>query len=98
MGYLLLFIYLKKLKTMKKLLFVCALGAFVACKNGEATDANKDSAAVTTPPPATVEPTPAPVDTTKAAPAVEPTKMEAGKEAKAEVKEATKKADKMEKK
>ena len=94
MEYLLLFIYLKKLKTMKKLLFVCALGAFVACKNGEATDAKKDSAAVTTPPPATVEPTPAPVDTTKAAPAVEPAKMEAGKEAK----EATKKADKMEKK
>lgn len=85
---------------MKKLLFVCALGAFVACKNGEATDAQKDSAAVTTPPPATVEPTPAPtpVDTTKAAPAVEPAKMEAGKDAKAEAKEATKKADKMEKK
>lgn len=87
---------------MKKLLLVCALGTFVACKNGAATDSKTDSTAVTNPPAATTEPTPAstePVkaDTTKAvaAPATtEPAKMEAGKDAKAEVKEA----DKMEKK
>ncbi len=76
---------------MKKLLLVCALGAFVACKNSETADAKTDSTAVTTPP-ATVEPTPAQepakVDTTKAtAPATtEPAKMEAGKDAKKEEK------------
>lgn len=35
---------------MKKLLLVCALGAFVACKNGDSKDAKTDSAANVTAP------------------------------------------------
>ena len=46
---------------MKKLLFVLALGAFVACKSGENTEVKADSAAVT------VDSSAATVDTSKAA-------------------------------
>ncbi len=46
---------------MKKLLFVLALGAFVACKSGENTEVKADSSAVS------VDSSAATVDTSKAA-------------------------------
>lgn len=53
---------------MKKLLFVCALGAFVACKNGENKEGKTDSAANVTAPSAdsiTTTPTDPKMDSAK---------------------------------
>lgn len=53
---------------MKKLLFVLALGAFVACKSGENTEVKADTAAATVDTAAaTVDTAAATVDTAKAA-------------------------------
>jgi len=76
------FIHPKKQK-MKKLLFVFALGAFVACKNGDKKEGTTDSPSVATP--TKEQPTTAPVTepaktdsatTTTTAPVTEPAKTE----------------------
>ncbi len=65
---------------MKKLLFVCALGAFVACKNGDKKEGTTDSPSVATP--TTEQPTAAPItepavtDSATTAPVTEPAKTE----------------------